>query len=166
MLEPSSAGKVEISTFEKLGGDNMHARLAFDRRDLRKFQTFGRFTPSTVIGWLAALNEYRPRKPVLCDANAVQFDIPSRDVISAAHAFAASGAPNPERLAFYVHDQLAFGMLRMFISSLGPAADRVAVFHQESDAIDWLEATPDSKSEPELAPAVSHAHRSSDDWLG
>lgn len=141
--------------------------MVLDDRDLRKFQTFGRFTPATVFGWLAALNYYRPRKPVLCDVNSVEFDVPSHDVISAARAFSVYGGENPERLAFYVHDQLGFGILRMFISFLGPAAENVAVFHQEAEATDWLEAKPASKSEPEkLAPAISHAHRSSDERPG
>lgn len=100
----------------------------------------GRFTWRDVVRCLREPLDGAADKPlVLCDMRDLDFEIPSGEVITAARAYAEQGSPPSWKLALLVDDRLGFGMLRMFVAFLGPAAEHASVFSNETDAIRWLE---------------------------
>lgn len=147
-LEPMALSEIVIDVRQQQGARFMHGRLVLDTHHLRKFECVGRFTVRNVLAWRTAIAESGLHHPLLCDATAVRFDVSSREVIAAAHAFAAFGTPTPDRLAFFVRDPLSFGLLRMFVSCLGPASELVSVFDDEIKARKWLTRADQSETEP------------------
>lgn len=102
------------------------------------FKLSGDFTKGNLVFWFIEVCGDSGSSPVLCDARTVNFLVPSQEAIRAAYECRYSEVLPKGRTAFVVDDALGFGLLRMFISALGPKADQVSVFLDDAEAVEWL----------------------------